>query len=68
MKSNMGKVDRTIRIILAIVFIGMYALGFVSGTVGTLLLVLACVFVLTSTISYCPLYSLLGLSTGKSQK
>jgi hypothetical protein len=68
MKSNMGKIDRAIRIVLAVIFIGTYALGFVSGTIGTLLLVLACVFVLTSTISFCPLYTLFGMSTDKTQK
>jgi hypothetical protein len=68
MKKNMGKLDRAIRTVLAILFIASYALGFVSGLLGSVVLVLAVVFLLTSVISFCPLYTLLGLTTCKSEK
>ncbi|MCG8328473.1 MAG: DUF2892 domain-containing protein [Chitinophagales bacterium] len=63
MKKNIGSADRIIRIILAVVFGALYFTGTVTGTFGLILLVLGGVFLLTSLISSCPLYSLVGLST-----
>jgi hypothetical protein len=63
MKKNMGSADRVIRLILAAVMVGLYFGGIVSGTIGIVLLVLAGVFVLTSFVSFCPLYTIFGLST-----
>ncbi|HLD53584.1 MAG TPA: DUF2892 domain-containing protein [Sediminibacterium sp.] len=63
MKKNMGTVDKTVRIIIAAVVAGLYYAGTISGTLGIVLLVLAGVFVLTSLVSFCPLYTLFGIST-----
>ena len=63
MKPNMGSVDRIIRSVLAIAFIGLYAMGIVSGTLGTVLLVLGIVFLATSLVRFCPLYAPLGINT-----
>jgi len=63
MKKNMGSADRIIRVLLAIVVGVLYFTGTISGTVGIILLVLAGVFVLTSLISFCPLYAPFGLRT-----
>jgi hypothetical protein len=63
MKKNMGSADRIIRIVLAVLFAALYFTGTVTGTVGTVLLVLGAIFMATSTISFCPLYKLVGLST-----
>jgi len=63
MKKNMGNADRIIRIILAIVFVVLYYSGIVTGTTGIVLLVLGGVFVLTSVVSFCPLYTLVGVNT-----
>ncbi|HFA51183.1 MAG TPA: DUF2892 domain-containing protein [Bacteroidetes bacterium] len=63
MKKNMGSADRIIRVILAIVFAALYFTGTVTGTLGIVLLVFAGVFILTSLISSCPLYSIFGIST-----
>ncbi|MCB0794791.1 MAG: DUF2892 domain-containing protein [Flavobacteriales bacterium] len=68
MKKNMGTVDRVLRIVLALVFAGLYATGMVQGTVGIVLLVLGGVFVLTSLLGTCPIYSVLGLSTCPTKK
>lgn len=65
MKKNMGTIDRTIRIILALAIAVMYFMNVISGTLAIVLLVIAVVFVLTSIIGYCPLYSLLGISSRK---
>lgn len=63
MKTNMGSTDKTIRIILAALFAVLYFTGTVSGTVGIVLLVLGGIFLATSLISFCPLYTLFGINT-----
>lgn len=65
MKKNMGSADRIIRILVALVFVGLYFGGIVEGTLGIVLIVLAAVFVLTSFVSFCPLYAPFGISTCK---
>lgn len=65
MKKNMGSLDRIIRVILAVVFGYLYFTGVVSGVLGIILLVLAVVFLLTSLISFCPLYLPFHISTNK---
>lgn len=59
----MGTADRIIRVIIAAIIGVLYFTGTVSGTVGIVLLVLAGVFVLTSLISFCPLYAPFGIKT-----
>ena len=63
MKKNMGNLDKIIRVILAVVMAVLYFGGIVSGTFGIVLVVLAGVFLLTSLVSFCPLYTLVGLNT-----
>lgn len=63
MKPNMGTADRIIRIIIAAVFAYLYFSGTVTGTLGLVLVVLGAVFVLTSLVSFCPLYTLVGMNT-----
>lgn len=67
MKKNMGSIDKTVRIVLALVFVVLYVTNVVSGTLGIVLLVLAGIFVLTSLISFCPLYLPFGISTCKKK-
>jgi hypothetical protein len=63
MKKNMGTADRVIRVILAVIFAALYYTSTVTGTLGIVLLALGAVLVLTSIVSFCPLYSLVGLNT-----
>ncbi len=65
MKKNMGSVDKALRILVAIVIAVLFYTEVVTGVLGIVLLVLAGVFVLTSFISFCPLYLLFGINTGK---
>ncbi len=65
MKKNMGNTDRIVRLLLAAVMVVLYFTNTVTGTLGIVLLVLAGVFILTSLISFCPLYTLIGLNTCK---
>ncbi|MES2587906.1 MAG: DUF2892 domain-containing protein [Bacteroidota bacterium] len=68
MKKNMGLSDKVIRIILAVTVIALYFTEIISGTTAIILLVLAGVFILTSFISFCPLYLPFGISTRKRRK
>jgi Protein of unknown function (DUF2892) len=68
MKKNMGSADRVIRVIIAVLFAILYFTGTVSGTSGIVLLVLGMVFLATSLMSFCPLYTLVGLSTCSVKK
>lgn len=63
MKKNMGNIDRIVRVIAAIVFSVLYFTGTVTGTVGLVLVILGAVFLATSFISFCPLYTLVGVNT-----
>ena len=68
MKKNMGTVDKVVRILVAIVIAGLYFANLISGTMAIILLFLAGVFILTSFMSFCPLYLPFGISTRKKEK
>ena len=68
MKKNMGRTDRMIRILIALVIAILYWQKIIDGTLAYVLLALAAIFVLTSFVSFCPLYSLVGLNTCKTKK
>jgi hypothetical protein len=63
MKKNMGSMDRIIRTIIAATIAVLFFTNVISGTLGVVLLALAGIFLLTSLVSFCPLYTLVGLST-----
>lgn len=67
MKKNMGTIDKVIRILVAVVLAILFYTNVISGTLGIILLVLAGVFVLTSLISFCPLYWPFGINTGSKK-
>ncbi len=68
MKKNMGSADRIIRFILAAVCIILYFTNVVTGTLGIILLALAVLFIVTSLVSFCPLYLPFGIKTLKEKK
>jgi len=63
MKKNMGTTDKIVRIIIALVITGLYFAGIINGTIAIVGLAFAAIFILTSFISFCPLYLPFGLST-----
>ncbi len=67
MKKNMGSIDKTVRIVLALIIAFLYYNGTIAGTLGIVLIVLAAVFVITSFISFCPLYTIFGIKTCKTE-
>jgi uncharacterized membrane protein YobD (UPF0266 family) len=67
MKKNMGSADRISRIIFAIIIGVLYFTNAIEGTAALVLGALAVVFLLTSFISFCPLYLPFGISTCKKK-
>jgi uncharacterized membrane protein len=65
---NMGSADKMIRIIIAAIITGLFIGNIISGTVGYLLLALAAILLLTSFVSFCPLYLPFGISTKKNKQ
>ena len=68
MKKNMGTVDRALRILAAAVIIVLYFAHVISGTLAIILLVVSGIFILTSFISFCPLYFPFGINTRGENK
>ncbi len=67
MKKNMGTIDKSVRILIAAVVVLLFFTNVISGTLAYVLLALAAVFVLTSLLSFCPLYFPFGLNTRKKE-
>ena len=65
MKKNMGGVDRGIRIVAALAIAVLYFSGRLSGTLGTILGIIAIAFLVTSLVGWCPLYVPFKISTCK---
>jgi hypothetical protein len=65
MKANMGGLDRGLRIVIAIIIAGLLLTGTVTGTWAIILGIVAVLFLLTSFVSFCPVYALFGMSTRK---
>lgn len=63
MKKNMGNTDRIIRLVIAGVLALLWFQNIITGTLGIVALVVAAVFILTSLVSFCPLYTLFGINS-----
>ncbi|HTN45807.1 MAG TPA: DUF2892 domain-containing protein [Flavipsychrobacter sp.] len=68
MKKNMGTADKVIRILIAVIIGVLYFTHVISGTLASVLGILAIIFLATSFISFCPLYLPFGFSTIKKKK
>ncbi len=63
----MGSADRLVRILIAAVIAILYFTHVIGGTVAIVLLAVAGIFILTSFMSFCPLYFPFGISTAKKE-
>ena len=68
MTKNMGNTDKLIRLSIAALIAILYYTGVISGTVALILGIFAVIFALTSLISFCPLYTLVGINTCSTKK
>ncbi|MDT8418544.1 MAG: DUF2892 domain-containing protein [Lutibacter sp.] len=67
MKKNMGSTDKLIRVLIAVVIAVLYYLDIIGGSLALVLLAFALIFLLTSLVSFCPLYTIFGISTCKKK-
>lgn len=67
MKKNMGNIDKIVRIIVALIIILLYFTHQINGTLAIIGLVVSGIFILTSFISFCPLYLPFNISTRKKE-
>ena len=58
MKTNVGTIDRALRIVAGLVLLGLFASGWI-GTWG----VIGLVPLATGLLGFCPLYQVLGIHT-----
>lgn len=65
MKKNMSNLDRIIRLAVVTLIAVLYFTNVISGTWAIIFGILAVILLLTSLVSVCPLYKLLGISTRK---
>ncbi len=63
MKKNMGRLDKSIRIVIALTIGVLFWQNMIYGALAYTLLTVAAVFLLTSLISFCPLYALFKMNT-----
>ncbi len=65
MKKNVGKIDKMIRIAIAAFIVIAGLTNLLTGLVLTIASIVAIVLVLTSSVSFCPIYAILGLKSNK---
>ena len=67
MKKNMSTADRAIRILIATIIAVLYFTNSISGGIAIVLGIFSVIFVITSSISFCPLYKIFGINTCKKK-
>ena len=65
MKTNMGTTDKFIRVLIGILIAILYYMEIISGMTAIIILALGIVFLITSLIGFCPLYTIFGIRTNK---
>lgn len=68
MKKNIGSIDKIIRMVIAVIFASLYFTGTITGIWGIVLLLLGGILVITSLVSWCPLYAPFSISTLKPKR
>lgn len=64
----MGSIDKIIRLFIAAVISILFLTHIITGTIGIILLVVSGILLLTSLISFCPLYTFIGVKTCSIEK
>ena len=62
---NMGSTDRIVRIVAAIIMLFLAIWVVTNSILSTILIILGVIFILTSVVSFCPLYLPFKISTLK---
>jgi hypothetical protein len=64
MKANVGGIDRTLRIVVGLLLIGLGA----AGTLGTWSWIVGLILAATGVFRFCGLYTLIGVNTCKLEQ
>lgn len=67
MKSNIGSVDKTVRIVIAALVLVLYLTNIIPGALAIILFVVAAILLITVFINFCPIWHFLGISTRKKE-
>ena len=65
---NMAAWDRAGRFVISLLLVGAYFMNYIAGILGYLALLVALIFLVTSIVGFCPMYSLIGFGTLKKKK
>jgi hypothetical protein len=68
MKKNIGSIDKSLRVLIAVIVAGLYYFNIIEGTLAYILMALAIILLVTSLVNFCPLYTILGINTCKVKK
>ncbi|NER10579.1 Protein of unknown function [Muriicola jejuensis] len=63
MKTNMGTLDKIIRVVVALTAAALVYYDVVQGVYSYVLLTITAIFLFTSLIGFCPLYGIFGINT-----
>ncbi len=61
----MGALDKSLRVLIAIIIALLYYLDVIEGTLAYVLMAISIIFLITSFINFCPLYKILGINTNR---
>ncbi len=64
----MGNTDKGVRVSIAIIIAALYFFNIIEGILAYVLMAFAIIFLITSFINFCPLYTLIGVNTCKVKK
>lgn len=67
MKSNIGYIDKLVRILIAVLLLVLYFTDVISGAVAIDLFIVAAILLITAFINFCPIWHFLGISTKKKK-
>lgn len=68
MKKNMGIIDKTMRILLAVLIGILLFTEAITGTVAIILGIVSLIFIATAFASFCPLYAVSNINTCKIKR
>jgi hypothetical protein len=67
MKTNLGNIDRVLRVAYAVIVAILFFTNVISGLTGIILLIVGIVLALTSLVSFCPIYWVFGWKSTKTE-
>lgn len=67
MKKNVGTGDRFLRVMIGVIALILGLSGMLDGTLKWIVLGVGAVMIVTSSVQFCPLYTLLGVNTNKAK-